>query len=100
LSRVGIVEFTFGLRALSSGRRFTGEGLFRVLLRYSANYLWTHLLKRPFSSTWLDFRHATGGRGSPEGASNGAPQPEPGGAGPLRWNPGLAEFGMSRSERR
>jgi len=24
------------------------RGLFRVLLRYSANYLWTHLFKRPF----------------------------------------------------
>ena len=39
---------------------FAGEGLFRVLLRYSANYLWTHLFKRPFSADWLDFRHVAG----------------------------------------
>jgi len=100
LSKVGIVEFTLGLRALSSGRRFAGEGLFRVLLRYSANYLWTHLFKRPFSATWLDFRHATGGRAGPEGASYGPLQLEPRGTGPVRWNSGLAEFGMSRSKRR
>jgi glycosyltransferase involved in cell wall biosynthesis len=60
LAKVGKVKFTFALRAFSSGRRLAGEGLFRVLLRYSANYLWTHLFKRPFSSDWLDFRHAAG----------------------------------------
>jgi len=60
LSKVGMVKFTLALRALSSGRRFAGEGLFKVLLRYSANYLWTHFFKHPFSSTWLDFRHAAG----------------------------------------
>jgi len=59
LSKVGLVKFTLALRALSSGRRFVGEGLFKVLLRYSANYIWTHLFKRPLSSTWLDFRHTT-----------------------------------------
>lgn len=59
LSKVGLVKFTLALRAFSSGRRFVGEGLFKVLLRYSANYIWTHLFKHPLSSTWLDFRHTT-----------------------------------------
>lgn len=59
LRRLGAIKFTPALRAPSSGRRFAGEGLFRVLSRYSANYLWTHLFKQPFSSTWLDFRHTT-----------------------------------------
>ena len=60
LAKVGKVKFTRALQALSSGRRLAGEGVFRVLLRYSANYLWTHLFKRPFSTDWLDFRHAAG----------------------------------------
>ncbi len=57
LAKVGKVKFTFALQAFSSGRRLAGEGVFRVLFRYSANYLWTHLFKRPFSNDWLDFRH-------------------------------------------
>jgi GT2 family glycosyltransferase len=60
LGKVGTVKFTFALQAFSSGRRFAGEGLFRVLARYSANYVWTHLFKRPFSADWSDFRHAVG----------------------------------------
>jgi glycosyltransferase involved in cell wall biosynthesis len=59
LSKVGVIKFKLALRALSSGRRFAGEGLLRVLLRYSLNYIWTHLFKHPLSSTWLDFRHAS-----------------------------------------
>ena len=66
LSKVGLVKFTLALRALSSGRRFAGEGLFKVLLRYSANYIWTHLFKRPWSSAWLDFRHTTEVTSSPD----------------------------------
>jgi glycosyltransferase involved in cell wall biosynthesis len=57
LSKVGAVKFSFALPAFSSGRRLAAEGLFRVALRYSANYLWTVLFKRPFSSAWRDFRH-------------------------------------------
>ena len=60
LAKVGKVKFTFALQAFSSGRRLAAEGLFRVLLRYSANYLWTHLFKRPLSADWLDFRHVAG----------------------------------------
>ena len=79
LSKVGVVRFTLALRALSSGRRLAGEGLFRVLSRYSANYLWTLLFKQPFSTTWLDIRHPTGTPGSPEG---GASNPEGGASNP------------------
>jgi glycosyltransferase involved in cell wall biosynthesis len=97
LSKVGVVEFTFALRALSSGRRFAGEGLFKVLLRYSANYLWTHLFKHPFSSAWLDLRHAPGAYGSLESASNPPRTVEPRG---VRRNSGLLKFGMIRRSER
>jgi glycosyltransferase involved in cell wall biosynthesis len=60
LAKIGKVKFTFALQAFSSGRRLAGEGLFRVLFRYTANYLWTHLFKRPFSAGWSDFRHVAG----------------------------------------
>ena len=60
LSKVGPVKFSFGLPAFSSGRRFAAEGLFRVGSRYAMNYVWTVLFKRPFSPTWLDFRHSGG----------------------------------------
>jgi glycosyltransferase involved in cell wall biosynthesis len=100
LSKVGEVEFTFALRALSSGRRFAGEGLFKVLLRYSANYLWTHLFKHPFSTAWLDFRYAPGAYGSLASASNPPPTVEPRGVGLVQRNSGLLKFGtIRRSER-
>jgi glycosyltransferase involved in cell wall biosynthesis len=73
LAKVGKVKFTYALQAFSSGRRLAGEGLFRVLLRYSANYLWTHVFKRPFSADWLDFRHATGVNTATGSASTIAP---------------------------
>ena len=75
LNKVGAIKFTPALAALSSGRRFSGEGLFKVLLRYSANYLWTHLFKHPFSSTWSDFRHAPGAFGTLEHASRAPLKP-------------------------
>ena len=100
LSKVGVVKFTLALRALSSGRRFAGEGLFKVLLRYSANYLWTHLFKRPFSSAWLDFRHAPDACSNLERASNILRQLPPKGAGSVRQNFPLSKFGgVRRSER-
>ena len=90
LSKVGAVKFTFSLRALSSGRRFAGEGLFSVLLRYSVNYLWTILFKRPFSPTWLDFRHTTGAGGNVLDASPA----------PVRIQPREAEPSRRRSDNR
>jgi glycosyltransferase involved in cell wall biosynthesis len=58
LSKVGAVKFSFALKAFSSGRRLTGQGLFQVALQYSVNFLWTVLFKRPFTLTWHDFRHS------------------------------------------
>ena len=100
LNKVGVVKFTFALRALSSGRRFSGEGLFKVLLRYCANYLWTHLFKHPFSSTWLDFRHAPDARSNLERASNILRQLKPRGAGPVKQNFAIAKFGVVRRSER
>jgi glycosyltransferase involved in cell wall biosynthesis len=84
LSKVGAVKFALALRALSSGRRFAGEGLFKVLWRYSANYLWTHLFKHPFSATWSDFRHAPGARSDFEHAADAHLQLEPPASGLIR----------------
>jgi glycosyltransferase involved in cell wall biosynthesis len=100
LNKVGVVKFTFALRALSSGRRFFGEGLFKVLLRYCVNYLWTHLFKHPFSSTWLDFRHAPDACSNLERASNILQQLKPRGTGPVRQNFALAKFGVARRSER
>ena len=65
LSKGGAVKFSFALRAFSSGRRLTGQGLLRVALQYSVNYLWTVLFKRPFTLTWHDFRHSGEAGGNP-----------------------------------
>jgi glycosyltransferase involved in cell wall biosynthesis len=61
LSKVGPVKFSLGLPALSSGRRFVAEGLIRSGLRYAVNYLWTIFFKHPFTLTWADIRHPSGG---------------------------------------
>jgi glycosyltransferase involved in cell wall biosynthesis len=96
LSKVGVVKFTRALCALSSGRRFVGEGIFIVLLRYSANYLWTHLFKHPWSSAWLDFRHSTGVSGDLELAAPGTASR----AGLVRQNSLIAKFGVVRRSQR
>jgi glycosyltransferase involved in cell wall biosynthesis len=64
LSKVGPVKFSLKLPALSSGRRFAAEGLFRAGLRYAVNYLWTIFFKHPFTLTWLDVRQPSDGRGA------------------------------------
>ncbi len=75
LSKVGAVKFSFALPAFSSGRRLTGQGLFRVALQYSVNFLWTVLFKRPFTLTWHDFRQPGEVVSSP---TLGAAAPSPG----------------------
>jgi glycosyltransferase involved in cell wall biosynthesis len=60
LSKVGPVKFSLRLHALSSGRRFAAEGLFRAGLRYAVNYVWTIFFKHPFTLTWLDVRQPGG----------------------------------------
>jgi glycosyltransferase involved in cell wall biosynthesis len=57
LNAVGAVKFTFGLPALSSGRRLIEEGLFRIGLRYGMNFVWATFLRRPFTDTWIDIRN-------------------------------------------
>jgi glycosyltransferase involved in cell wall biosynthesis len=56
LSKVGAVKFSFRLYALSSGRRFAGEGVVRVGLTYTANFFWATFRKRPFTEAWEDYR--------------------------------------------
>ena len=57
LNRVGGVKFTFRLPALSSGRRLQEEGVLRIGLRYSMNFVWATYRKRPFTDEWRDIRH-------------------------------------------
>jgi glycosyltransferase involved in cell wall biosynthesis len=57
LQAVGAVKFTFGLPALSSGRRLLEEGLFRIGLRYAMNFVWVTFRHRPFTDEWIDVRN-------------------------------------------
>jgi len=57
LQAVGAVKFTFRLPALSSGRRLLEEGLWRIGLRYSMNFVWATFRHRPFTDDWIDVRH-------------------------------------------
>jgi glycosyltransferase involved in cell wall biosynthesis len=56
LNEVGEVKFTFRLPALSSGRRFIEEGLLRIGLRYSMNFVWATFRHKPFTDEWIDVR--------------------------------------------
>jgi glycosyltransferase involved in cell wall biosynthesis len=56
LNDVGPVRFTFALKMYSSARRLKGEGMLRIALRYTINYLWTTFLKRPYTHTHIDIR--------------------------------------------
>jgi cellulose synthase/poly-beta-1,6-N-acetylglucosamine synthase-like glycosyltransferase len=56
LNTVGAVKFTFGLPALSSGRRLLEEGVFRIGMRYSVNFVWATFRHRPFTDEWIDVR--------------------------------------------
>jgi glycosyltransferase involved in cell wall biosynthesis len=57
LHAIGAVKFTFRLPALSSGRRLIEEGLLRIGLRYSMNFVWATFMRRPFTDDWIDVRH-------------------------------------------
>jgi glycosyltransferase involved in cell wall biosynthesis len=56
LHAVGAVKFTFRLPALSSGRRLLEEGLLRIGVRYSMNFVWATFMHRPFTDDWIDIR--------------------------------------------
>ena len=56
LNSVGRVVFTFQLKMYSSARRLKKEGMLRIGVRYTMNYLWTTFRKRPFTETYVDHR--------------------------------------------
>jgi cellulose synthase/poly-beta-1,6-N-acetylglucosamine synthase-like glycosyltransferase len=56
LNAVGGVKFTFRLPALSSGRRLREEGVLKIGMRYSMNYVWATFRHRPFTDQWIDIR--------------------------------------------
>lgn len=56
LNKVGRVKWTFKLPIYSSGRRIAGEGPFTMTLRYSFNYFWVLMFKKPFSKGNFDIR--------------------------------------------
>jgi glycosyltransferase involved in cell wall biosynthesis len=60
LNRVGKVVFTFQLKMYSSARRLKKEGMFKIGVRYTMNYLWTTFRKRPFTETYIDIREQEG----------------------------------------
>jgi glycosyltransferase involved in cell wall biosynthesis len=57
LHAVGAVKFTFRLPALSSGRRLLEEGVWRMGLRYTMNFVWATFAHRPFTDDWIDIRN-------------------------------------------
>ena len=59
LNRVGKVVFTFQLKMFSSARRLKKEGMLRIGMRYTINYLWTTFRKRPFTDDYIDIREQT-----------------------------------------
>lgn len=56
MQAAGRIKFTFGLTMLSSGRRMAKEGFFATGLRYSLNYIWVLVFKRPFHTESTDIR--------------------------------------------
>jgi glycosyltransferase involved in cell wall biosynthesis len=56
LNRVGKVVFTFQLKMFSSARRLKKEGMLKIGMRYTINYLWTTFRKRPFTEEYIDIR--------------------------------------------
>jgi glycosyltransferase involved in cell wall biosynthesis len=56
LHRVGKVVFTLRLPLYASGRRLATEGVLTTGVKYSLNYLWILLFRRPFSTAYRDIR--------------------------------------------
>lgn len=56
MGRIGKVKWTFKLPMYSSGRRLAAEGPFTMMLRYTVNYFWVFLFKKPFTKEFVDFR--------------------------------------------
>lgn len=61
LNKVGKVKFTFKLPIKSSGRRLAKEGGLTIAARYTLNYFWIIIFKRPYTKSYKDVRPAEGG---------------------------------------
>ncbi len=59
LRRVGMVKFFHDAYVFTSARRYYEEGLFRVLIRYTMNYLWDILFHKPFTKGYRDVRSSS-----------------------------------------
>jgi glycosyltransferase involved in cell wall biosynthesis len=58
ISKAGKVKFTYNLPIYASGRRLTKEGVLRTGWRYTINYFWVMITKRPFTKKYTDVRPA------------------------------------------
>ncbi len=58
LHRVGRVKWTFRLPMFASARRLKAEGVVATGMRYTLNYFWILLFKRPFTKRSTDIRPA------------------------------------------
>jgi glycosyltransferase involved in cell wall biosynthesis len=56
LSKVGKVVFSQRFFIYGSGRRFSGEGVFKTNLTYGINFLWEVIFHKPFSKEYKDIR--------------------------------------------
>jgi cellulose synthase/poly-beta-1,6-N-acetylglucosamine synthase-like glycosyltransferase len=56
MQKAGKVKFTFNLPMYTTGRRLKKEGVLSSGFRYSLNYLWILIFKRPFSKKYSDIR--------------------------------------------
>lgn len=56
LFKTGQVKWTFNLPIYASGRRLAKEGPITTSFRYTLNYFWTYLFKKPFTKTATDVR--------------------------------------------
>jgi len=56
LSKVGKVIFSFKLPIYASGRRLRKEGILKAGFKYSINYFWTIIFRKPFNKKYTDVR--------------------------------------------
>jgi len=56
LHSAGPVKWTFSFPIYSSGRRIAAEGPFTMSSRYTMNYIWVLLFKKPLTHKVLDIR--------------------------------------------
>lgn len=59
IMRTGRVMFLFQLPAFTSGRRLKKEGVVRTGIRYTVNYVWIILFRKPFSKKYRVMEEGT-----------------------------------------